>query len=69
MKRSLAYTAICVLLAIMLMGASNCAPITMLVYTNYSGVQTATPTMQLFEYISKRNLSARADRGQLFKYF
>lgn len=51
MKRSLTYTVICAFLAVMLMGASNCAPITMLVYTNYGGVQTATPTMQLFEFI------------------
>jgi len=39
-------------LAVMLMGASTCAPLTLKVYTNYGGVQTATASMQLNDLIS-----------------
>jgi hypothetical protein len=50
MKRALTYTIICVLLAVVLMGAS-CNPImTLKVYTNDSACKTATVTMVFFKY-------------------
>jgi hypothetical protein len=50
MKRTLTYTVICVLLAVVLMGASTCNIMTLKVYTNHSACKTATATMVLYQY-------------------
>ena len=50
MKRTLTYTVICVLLSVVLMGASTCNFMTLKVYTNDSACKTATATMVLFQY-------------------
>ncbi len=50
MKRTLTYTVICVLLAIVLMGASTCNIMTLKVYTNHSACKKATATVVLYQY-------------------
>jgi hypothetical protein len=50
MKRFVTYTIICVLFAVMLMGASTCKLMTLKVFTNNSDCETATATMILSYY-------------------
>jgi hypothetical protein len=50
MKRTLTYTIICMLLAVVLMGATTCGIMELKVYTNHSACKTVTATMVLFEY-------------------
>jgi hypothetical protein len=47
MKKALTYTAICTLLAVVLMGATSCELMTLKVYTNHSACKTATASIMI----------------------